>query len=96
MKRFEFTATVSSERPEAIERVLREFVGAAGTIERTDAGFEVNASLEGASARDLNRQLLTGLRRVERKTRLRSEWSSGGVTEKFFDSVPKGTKEKGG
>jgi hypothetical protein len=26
---------------------------------------------------------------VEKKTRLRAEWTSGRVTEKFFDYVPK-------
>ena len=43
-----------------------------------------------------NRQLLSELRRAEKKTRLRAEWTSGGVTEKFFDYVPKGTKKAEG
>jgi len=32
------------------------------------------------------------MRRVEKRTRLRSEWTSGKTVEKFFDYVPKGTK----
>jgi hypothetical protein len=33
--------------------------------------------------------LLSELRRVEKKTRLRAEWTSGNTTERFFDYVPK-------
>jgi hypothetical protein len=36
---------------------------------------------------------LSEMRRAEKKTRLRAEWTSGGITEKFFDYVPKGTKK---
>ena len=35
------------------------------------------------------------LRRVERKTRLRAEWTAGGSVERFFDYVPKGTRPAG-
>ena len=38
----------------------------------------------------LNRTLLAQLRRVERKTRLRAEWTHAGLTERFFHYVPKG------
>jgi len=50
----------------------------------------VKGEMEGSSARDLNRALLSALRHVERKTRLRAEWTSEGTTERFFDYVPKG------
>jgi hypothetical protein len=53
------------------------------------------SNLEDPSGRDINRQLLTEPCRLEKKTRLRSEWTSGDVTEKFFDYVPKGTKKAG-
>jgi hypothetical protein len=79
----------------ATEPALKEFVGDRGTIQPIDDGFQVEASLEGPSAKDLNRQLLSALRRLEKKTRLRSEWTSGEATEKFFDYVPKGTKKAG-
>jgi hypothetical protein len=35
--------------------------------------------------------LLSALRRIEGKTRLRAEWMSGGTVERFFDYVPKGS-----
>ena len=45
----------------------------------------------GPDARELNRFLLSALRRVERRTRLRAEWTGEGETQRFFDYVPKGT-----
>ena len=55
-------------------------------------GFEVETELTGESARDLNRRLLSEMRNAERRTRLRAEWTADGVTERFFDYVPKGEK----
>ena len=92
-KKFKIVATVSSDRPAAVRAALETFLGAGATIEATDDGFEIEAKLSGESAKDLNRQLLSEMRRAEKKTRLRAEWTSGGVTEKFFDYVPKGTKK---
>jgi hypothetical protein len=62
------------------------------SIEQTDTGLLVAAKLEGESARDLNRALLSALRRVERRTTLRAEWSSAGTVERFFDYAAKGTR----
>jgi hypothetical protein len=84
---FALVADVSSADPAAIEPLLRRLVG--GEITPTQAGFHVVATLSGERARDLNRALLSELRRVERRTRLRAAWTAGGVTERFFDYVPK-------
>lgn len=52
----------------------------------------VEAEMEGASAKELNRALLSALRKVEKRTTLRSEWTSAdGVTQRFFDYVLKKT-----
>lgn len=83
-------ADVSSDNRAALEPRLREFVG--GEISATAEGFHVVATLSGGRARDLNRSLLSALRRVERRTRLRAAWTAGGVTERFFDYVPKGLR----
>ena len=56
-------------------------------------GFEVEADLRGESARDLNRMLLSEMRKAERRTRIRAEWASGNTVEKFFDYVPKGSRK---
>lgn len=88
-KRFTLIARVSTDNRRPIKKVLEELFSA-GSITSTDDGFLVKATMEGNSARELNRSLLSALRRAERKTRLRSEWKSGGTTERFFDYVPKG------
>ena len=60
---------------------------------RRDAGeFVVNAETDGASAKELNRMLLSALQEVEKRTTLRAEWTSGDdITEKFFNYVLKKT-----
>jgi hypothetical protein len=87
---FALVADVSSADPAAIELLLRQRVG--GEITRTADGFHVVATLSGERAQDLNRSLLSALRRVERHTRLRAAWRADGVTERFFDYVPKGQR----
>ena len=91
-RKFSLVARVSTENPQAVKLALQELVSK-GSIMRTEEGFLVNAELSGASARELNRTLLSALRRIERKTKLRAEWTSGGTTERFFDYVPKGTRQ---
>jgi len=48
--------------------------------------------MEGAGARELNRELLSSPHRIDRQTRLRSERTASGVTHRFFDYVLKGTR----
>jgi hypothetical protein len=91
-KRFSLVARVSTESPDAIRRVLRELLPN-GSITPKEGELLVRATMRGASARDLNRALLSALRRLERRTRLRAEWTSGGATERFFDYVPKGSRK---
>jgi hypothetical protein len=92
-KKFKLSATVSSANQSAIKPVLERIVGSNGSIKPTSEGFEVNAEFKGENARDLNRMLLTELRKAEKKTRLRSEWTCEDSTEKFFDYALKQTKK---
>ena len=92
-KRFKLTANVSSANPSAIKPVLSRLVGNNASIKPISDGFEVNAEFKGESARDLNRVLLTELRKAEKRTRLRSEWACEDTTEKFFDYALKQTKQ---
>lgn len=78
-------ADISSDDPTSIEPVLQAF--AMGEITATADGFHVVASMRGEDVRELNRSLLSALRRVERHTRLRSEWTANGVTYGYFDYV---------
>jgi hypothetical protein len=95
--RFDLVADVSSDDPAAIGPVLRARVH--GHITETADGFHVEATLAADSARDANRELLSALRRAERRTRLRAEWDDGEQVHRFFDYVPKGvrpSRPKGG
>jgi len=88
-KAYVLTANVSTENPRAIRPVLEDLIEH-GTVTPTSDGFEIKAKMVGESARDLNRTLLSALRKVEKKTRLRAEWAFGKNIERFFDYVPKG------
>ncbi|MDG7007737.1 MAG: hypothetical protein JRN06_05795 [Nitrososphaerota archaeon] len=92
-RRFRLVARVSTDSPAAVLQVLRRLITDA-TVKpgAVPAEFLIEAEMAGPSAKDLNRSLLSALRAVEKRTRLRAEWTSGGVTEKFFDYVPKGTR----
>jgi hypothetical protein len=87
LRTFKLTATVSSENLEGVRTPLEHFLGPRGKIERADDGLGVEATMVGVEARELNRQLLSAMRRVERRTRLRATWTSDGVTERYLDYV---------
>jgi hypothetical protein len=87
------SAHVSSDSPSAIKPVLEKIIADNGTIRQTDQGFDVEADLEGESARELNRFILSELRRAEKRTRIRAEWTSGDTVDKFFDYAFKGTRK---
>jgi hypothetical protein len=89
-KKFRLSARISSDNPSAVQPVLERLISK-GKIKAVQDGFEVEADLEGESARALNRMLLSEMRRAEKRTRIRAEWTSGNTIEKFFDYVPKGT-----
>ena len=92
--RFSLHARISTENPAAIQPVLTRMFPQ-GTVNRSEGAgeFVVDAALDGSSARDLNRSLLSELRRAEKRTRLRSEWTGPEAVERFFDYVPKGTQK---
>ncbi|MGA7475682.1 MAG: hypothetical protein WBW47_00495 [Thermoplasmata archaeon] len=91
-KRYSLQAQVSTDNPTAVRPVLARLIPTGSvTAGGKEGEFRVAAEMEGTSARDLNRFLLSELRRAEKKTRLRAEWTSEGITERFFDYVPKGT-----
>ena len=94
--KFSVSVHVSSDNPSAVKPVLEQLIADKGTIRQTDQGFEVEAELEGESARNLNRMILSALRRAEKRTRIRAEWTSGDTVEKFFDYGSKGTRKAQG
>jgi len=91
-KTFTLVVNVGTENPAAVKRVLHELVPKGSLTENEDE-FHIEADVTGESARDLNRKFLSALRRVEKKTRLRAEWTCGDITERFFDYVQKGSRK---
>jgi len=94
--RYSLKARISTDNPDAIEPTLTLLIPH-GTVARSEDGqeFVVEATFDGSSARDLNRTLLSELRRVEKRTRLRAEWTAEDTIERFFDYVPKSTRKIG-
>jgi hypothetical protein len=84
---YRLNADVSSENLSAIEPVLTQLT--AGQVTETPKGLHVDGAMEGTDARDVNRRLLSALRRIEKRTRLRAEWTAGGTTYRFFDYAAK-------
>ncbi len=98
--RYHLIATVSSDGPEAVRAILDDLIDGRGSIEVVDTAdiahgkngeFLVQADLEGTTAKDLNRSLLSALRKAEKRTSMRSAWKSGETTEHYFDYVLKKT-----
>ena len=89
--RVRLVARVSTDSPERIRPLLGEmFPG--GRIREDGTEFEIETSMEGSSVRDLNRATLSALRRVEKRTRFRAEWTTeDGRVSRFFDYVLKST-----
>ena len=96
--KFHLLATVSTNDAAAIFPKLKEYFGEGGTVEpvgavdpssRSKGEFRVEAVMVGENSKELNRVLLSTLRKVEKKTRLRAAWSSGGIVEQYFDYVLK-------
>jgi hypothetical protein len=84
MKKFVLRASVKSENMVAIRHLLKDLVPGV-IIKIADEEFVLYAELEGESSRDLNRVILSGLRKVVKKTRIKSEWTCDGVVEQYFD-----------
>jgi hypothetical protein len=98
-KLFRLVAKVSTHNPEAIGPLLEKLIDGCGTsklvkaddakVEGRKSDFIIQAEFEGGEAKDLNRSLLSALRKVEKRTCIRAEWTSGNTTEHFFDYVLK-------
>ncbi len=87
---FKLTARVNRSGVRTI-RLTLEQLAANASVRKDGDEFVVEAEMEGASARELNRTLLSALRKGEERTTLRAEWTSGDTTERFFDYVLKKT-----
>jgi hypothetical protein len=87
---FRLNARVNRSDARTIRQALNQ-IAAKGSVRKNDDEFIIEAEMEGTSAKELNRTLLSALRRVEKRATLRAEWTSGDTTERFFDYVLKKT-----
>jgi len=90
-KHFALDARVDTDSPEPVRRVLRDILDEGAFEPGEKSGeFIVRGEMEGSSAKELNRDFLSALRRAERKTRLRAQWTAqDGTIYRFFDYVLK-------
>ena len=87
--KFRLKARVSRTDERTLHDAL-EGLSAECSVNRAGDDFTVEGGIEGGSAAELNRNLLSALRKVNRRTTLRSEWiSSDNTVERFFDYVIK-------
>jgi hypothetical protein len=90
---FKLKARINRSDGETIRHALDQ-LAAIGSVTKEGDEFVVEAEMEGASAKELNRTFLSALRKVEKRTTLRAEWTSvDGTSERFFDYVLKKTTE---
>jgi len=87
-KRFKLIARITTDNPNAVRSILQEFIRTNhGSMQEENMEFQVEAGLEGETAKELNRTLLSSLRKVAKRTRLRAQWQHGNEVEHFFDYV---------
>ena len=88
---FKLHARVARADAETIRQALAELT-ARGSVAAQGDEFAIEAEAEGESAKELNRRLLSALRKIHKRATLRAQWtSSGNVTESYFDYVLKKT-----
>ena len=82
---------MDTDSPAAVLPVLKQMLGDRGIRPGARGGeFVIDATMAGEDPKALNRTLLSALRRAEKKTRLRAEWTSpDGTTFRFFAYVLK-------
>lgn len=88
---FRVKAKIRSARPAATRAALEEMFGleaVSASEERADE-LILEAETEGGSMKSLNRNLLSALRRVEKRTTVRAEWEGKTGRERYFDYVLK-------
>lgn len=89
--RLKLKARINRSDAQTIQHALDQ-LSATGSVRKAGDEFIVEAEAEGASAKELNRTLLSALRKVEKRTTLRAEWASDdGTSERYFDYVLKKT-----
>jgi hypothetical protein len=72
---FKLKARVNRSDARTIRQALEQ-LSTKGSVRKAGDEYVVEAAMGGASARELNRTFLSALRKVEKRTTLRAEWTS--------------------
>jgi len=88
---FHLKARIRTNNHKAIRAVLKTLFPKK-FIKEENNEFTVTTVMKGPSSRALNKILLSALRRIEKKTRIWAEWTSGNKTDIFFDDGIKKTE----
>jgi hypothetical protein len=90
---FKLHARVNRADAATIRRALADLAAEADITQERDE-FIIDATADGQSAKDLNRRLLSALRKVHKRATLRAQWTSpANLTESYFDYVLKKTTQ---
>ena len=85
--RFKLKARVSCSDEHTIRDSLQQ-LGADGEIKKVRGVFSVSAEIEGTSAEELNKSLISAVNKVRKRSKLRAEWTSDdGIAQTFFDHL---------
>jgi hypothetical protein len=84
-------ARINRADAQTIRQALAELAARASITAEGDE-FTIDAEVDGPSAKELNRRLLSALRKAHKRATLRTQWiSPANVTESYFDYVLKKT-----
>jgi hypothetical protein len=87
MMRFKLKARINGSNERTIQQALKQ-LGTDGEVKKVRDAFAVSAEIEGTSADELNKTLLSALKSVRKRTKLRAEWTSDdGITQTYFDDL---------
>ncbi len=88
---FKLHARVSRAEAATVRQALAD-LAAKASITQEGNEFIIDTDVDGDSAKDLNRRLLSTLRKAHKRATLRAQWTSpANLTESYFDYVLKKT-----
>lgn len=85
--RFKLKARINHSDDRTVRHALAQ-LAANGDVQKVGGEFVVYAEIEGTSADELNKKLLSALKSGRKRTKLRAEWTSDdGITQTYFGDL---------
>lgn len=84
---FKLKARINHSDARTIQKTLDK-LAAKGDVKKVGNEFAAYVEIEGNSAEELNKVLLSALKSVRKRTKIRAEWTSDdGITQTYFDDL---------